>query len=90
MYIWLQVSDILGLGGCDCRLVVTLSTAALLGDEALGLSANARDRRFLAEDGEVTCRGGGPLSVASNMSASPDADGLGHRALALTDLVGCM
>ena len=86
-----ESDDILGLGDCDCRLI-TLSAATLLGDEALGLSANSRDRRFFAEDGDGTRRGAGPLSGASSntSAAADDADGLAHRALAFTDLVCCM
>jgi hypothetical protein len=38
-YSFTQDSDILGLESCEYRL--TLSSATLLGDEALGLSANS-------------------------------------------------
>jgi hypothetical protein len=74
-----QVSRDLVLGGCDCR--PALSAFAVLGDDVVALSATIRDRRFVADDG---------FSGASGLLVDEDGDGLAHRALALTDVVGCM
>jgi hypothetical protein len=78
----LQVSRDLGLGGCECR--PALSPFAVLGDDVFALLATIRDRRFVADDGDDG------FSGASGLLVDEDGDGLAHRALTLTDVVGCM